>query len=116
MFLGGNGAGISYLSELGAPGITGSNRGTFPFTIAHEGRFCDSYTLYADNEETRAMWTSKLEEAIELRERSSRVLKIKVLNRESFLMKTGVSSGYLPESRQLTKTINCATPFSRSLL
>jgi hypothetical protein len=105
---------ISYLSELGALGITNNRRGMFPFTITHEGRLGGSYTLYADTEETRSMWRSKLEEAIQLRQRSSRVFKMKMLNRESFLMKTGVSNGYLPEGLQFTRTINCVTPFSTS--
>ena len=96
------------LPELGA---TGTRRGTFPFTITHEGRFGDSYTLYADTEETRLMWKSKLDEAIQLRQQSSGVFKVRMLNRESFLMKIGAPSGYLPEGRQLTRTINCATPF-----
>ena len=84
----------------------------FPFTVTHQGHFGASYTLYADTEETRSMWKSKLEEAIQLRKQSSRVFKMKVLNRESFLMKAGASSGYLPESAQLTRTINCVAPFS----
>ena len=98
------------LPELGAPG---TRRGTFPFTITHEGRFGDSYTLYADTEETRLMWKSKLDEAIQLRQQSSGVFKVRMLNRESFLMKIGAPSGYLPEGRQLTRTINCVTPFSK---
>lgn len=105
----------SYLSELGALSVTRDRRETFPFTITcSEGRFGGSYTLYADSEETRSMWRSRLEEAIQLRRRSSKVFKMKMLNRESFFMKTGVSSGYLPEGRQVTRTINCATPFSTS--
>ena len=105
---------ISYLSELGALNVTDNHRGTFPFTITHEGRLGGSYTLYTDTEETRSMWRSKLEEAIRLRQQSSRVFKMKILNRESFLVKTGVSSGYLPEGRQFTRTINSITPFSTS--
>lgn len=100
---------LSHQSELGAPGTTDDHRGTFPFTITSEA---GSHTLYADAEETRSTWRSKLEEAIQLRQQSSQVFIVKMLNRESFLMRTGVSSGYLPEGRQLTRTINCITPFS----
>ena len=111
IFFGKDDATISYLSEPGAPT---NHRGTFPFTITHEGRLGGSYTLYADTEETRSTWRSKLEEAIQLRQQSSRIFKMKTLNRESFLMRTGVSSGYLPKGIQLTRTINCITPFSTS--
>ncbi|KAF9646507.1 hypothetical protein BDM02DRAFT_3008877 [Thelephora ganbajun] len=111
-FLGRDNATISYLSKLGGRTITDDSRGKFPFTIIHEGRLDDSHTLYADTEETRSMWRSKLEEAIQLRQQSSQIFKMKMLNRESFLMKTGISSGYLPKNRQLTRTINCITPFT----
>lgn len=114
IFLGRDDRVISYLSELGAPGTTENHRGTFPLTVTHEGRLGCSYTLYADTEETRSMWRSKLEEAIQLRQRSSRVFKMKILNRESFLMKTGVSTGYLPEGPQFTRTVNCVAPFGTS--
>jgi len=113
MFLGRGEVTISYLSESAAAGTAGDHRGTFPITITHEGHSGGSYTLYADTKETRSMWRSKLEEAIQLRQQSSRVFKVKVLNQESFLIRTGVSSGYLPEGRQLTRTINCATPFCK---
>ena len=114
MFLRKDDAAIPHLSELGPPSGTSGHRGKFPLTITYEGRFGGSYTLYADTEETRSMWRSKLEEAIRLRQQSSQVFKVKMLNRESFLMKIGVSNGYLPEGREFTRTINCATPFSTS--
>ena len=112
IFLGRGEVTSPYPSESAVSGTAGDHRGTFPITITHEGHLGGSYTLYADTEETRSMWRSKLEEAAQLRQQSSQVFKVKVLNRESFFIRTGVSSGYLPEGRQLTRTINCATPFS----
>lgn len=103
-----------YLSTLGAQGAPGDHQGAFPFTIVHEGHLGGSYTLYAGTEEIRSMWGSKLVEAVQLRQKSSKIFKAKILNRESFLMKTGVSNGYLPQSLQLTRTVNCVTPFSTS--
>ena len=100
---------VSHRSESGVSNTTDDRRVTFPFTITFEG---GSYTLYADTEVTRLMWRSKIEEAIQIRQQFSQVFKVKMLNRESFLMKTGTPSGYLPEGRQLTRTINCVTPFS----
>jgi hypothetical protein len=114
IFLGRDDATRSHLSPLGAQAIADNHRGTFPFTIVHEGSLGGSYTLHAETEESRLTWRSKLEEVIRLRESSSKVFKMKILNRESFLMKTGVSSGYLPQGRQLSRTINCITPFSAS--
>lgn len=112
IFFGRNDAVNPYLSTLGAGGTPDEFRGVFPLTINQEGSPGGSYTLYADTERSRSMWGIKLDEAIRLRQKSSQVFKMKVLNRESFVMKTGVSSGYLPKSRQFTKTINCVTPFT----
>ena len=102
------------LSQSGARNVTDDHRGMFPITITHEGHLGGSYTLYADTEETQSMWKLKLEEAIRCRQKSNKVFKMKILNRESFLMKTGAPSRYLPQGRQLTRTINCITPFSTS--
>ena len=112
-FLGRDDADSPHTSTLGAH-ATEDHSGTFPFTIAHGGRLGGFHTLYADTDEIRSLWRTKLEEAIQLRKQSNKFFKAKILNRESFLMKTGTSSGYLPEGRELTRTINCATPFSTS--
>lgn len=112
LFVGRDDATGPYPSTLGAQGTSDAHQGTLPFTITHEGHLGGSYTLYADTEDTRSMWRSKLGEAIQLRQKSSRIFKMKILNRESFLMKTGISRGYLPQGCQFTRTINCATPFT----
>lgn len=114
LFLGRDDALKPYLSNSGTRNTIDVNQAAVPFTITHQGRLGGSYTLYADTEETRSMWKSKLEEAILLKRKTSQVFKMKILNRESFLMKSGVPNRYLPQSRQLTRTINCITPFSAS--
>ena len=82
-----------------------------PLTIHHDSRSRGTIRLYAESEEVQLTWKTKLEEAILLRQKSSRVFEIDVMATEEFLTMGGSSNVYPPENRTTSRTITCATPF-----
>ena len=83
----------------------------FPLTIHHEGRFGGTTRLYAESEDVQLTWKTKLEEAILLRQKSSRVFEMSVIVTEEFLTMGGSSNVYPPENRSTARTITSAAPF-----
>lgn len=87
-----------------------------PLVICHDGRFGGTTRLFAESEDVQSTWKSKLEEAVLLRQKSSRMFEVNIVAREEFLkMGGGNSITYPPENRSGAGTINCATPFGRTL-
>lgn len=84
-----------------------------PLTIHHDSRFGGATRLYAESEDVQLTWKTKLEEAILLRQESSRVFEMSIVAREEFLTMGGSSNVYPPENRSTARTITCATPFGR---
>jgi len=86
-----------------------------PLVIHHDGRLGGTTRLFAESEDVQSTWKSKLEEAILLRQKSTRVFEMSILAREEFLtMGGGSSNTYSPlEDRFSARTITCAAPFGR---
>jgi len=89
-----------------------------PLVIYHDGRSGGMTRLFAESEDVQSTWKSKLEEAILLRQKSSRVFEMSILAREEFLtMGSGNSNASPPpENRSSARTITCATPFGKRII
>ena len=85
----------------------------FPLAIHHDGRLGSTIRLYAESEDVQLTWTSKLNEAILFRQKSTQVFEASVVAREEFLtMGSGGSlHTYPPANRPITGMITCANPF-----
>ncbi|KAF9644084.1 hypothetical protein BDM02DRAFT_3190917 [Thelephora ganbajun] len=101
-------------------GITpppGDPRAMHPLIIHHDARLGGTTRLFAESEDVRSTWKSKLEEAVLLRQKSSQVFEMSVVAREEFLTTGGRNPNtYPPESRPTTRTITCATPFGKRIV
>jgi len=84
-----------------------------PLFIHNDGRSKSTTRLYAESENVRSTWTTKLEEAILLRQKSSQVFEMSIVVREESLTIGGSSNVYPPENRPTTRTMTCAAPFGR---
>lgn len=89
-----------------------------PLVVHHDGRSGGTIRLFAESEDVQSTWKSKLEEAILLRQKSSRVFEMSILAREEFLtMDSGNSNASPPpEIRSSVRTITCATPFGGPII
>ena len=89
-----------------------------PLTIHHSGRWGGTIRIYAENEDVQLTWTSKLDEAILFRQKSTQVFEATVVAREEFLtMGTSGGLGTSPlEDRPIAGMITCANPFGRCII
>ena len=94
-------------------------RAMLPLAIHHDGRLGGTIRLYAESEDVQLTWKSKLDEAIQLRWKSSQVFEMSVLAREEFLT-MGANGGqhtYPPQGNRInTEMITCASPFSTHIV
>jgi hypothetical protein len=101
-----------------APESAGDSRSVYPCTMHHTGRLGGINTLYAENQQARAEWKQKLQEAIGLRkvvQESNKVFEIETLSADTFLvpsMMAGVSSPSWNHENSFTGKVTCSVPFS----
>ena len=104
-----------------APENAGDSRAVYPCTLHHTGRLGGINTLYAENQQARAEWKQKLQEAIGLRkivQESNKVFEIETLSADTFLvpsMMAGVSSPSWNHEKSFTGKVTCSAPFSMFL-
>lgn len=90
-----------------------------PLVIHHDGRLGGTTRLFAESEDVQSTWKSKLEEAVLLRQKSSRVFEMSILAREEFLTVGGKPSPNTDsplEDRFSARTITCAAPFGMRVI
>ncbi|KAF9269276.1 Dbl domain-containing protein [Marasmius fiardii PR-910] len=110
-------AGMTNPSSTSVPTPTDS-RSVFPCTIHHNGRMGGAYILYAESQQARMEWRTKLEEAMGLRkvvQESNKVFEIETLSSDTFLVPPVIGANP-PDgatwSDQFTGKVTCSVPFN----
>lgn len=108
-------------SGLQSPESASDSRAVYPCTIHHNGRLGGPHIMYAESQQSRNEWKSKLEEALGLRkvvQESNKVFEIETLSADTFLIPSVVSAtpAATPSwshENSLTGKVTCSVPFSK---
>ncbi|KAF8638446.1 hypothetical protein AX17_002203 [Amanita inopinata Kibby_2008] len=101
-----------------SPDTVNDSRSVYPLTLHHNGRMGGPYILYADSQQARLEWKSKLEEALVLRrvvQDSNKVFEAETLSADTFLMPSFMSGGPQGQSWNqdvFTGRVTCSVPFT----
>ncbi|KAF8626558.1 hypothetical protein AX15_004807 [Amanita polypyramis BW_CC] len=116
---GGHGEVVSPNTPGASPDSANDSRSVYPLTLHHNGRMGGPYLLYAETQQGRMEWKTKLEEALVLRrvvQDSNKVFEIETLSADMFLMPSFMGGAQHQAWNQDTFTgrATCSVPFTTS--
>jgi len=86
-------------------------------TLHHNGRMGGTYILYAESQQARLEWKTKLDEALVLRrvvQDSNKVFEIETLSADTFLMPPFTGAQQQSWNQDMfTGKVTCSVPFSK---
>ena len=100
-----------------SPDTATDSRLVYPLTLHHNGRTGGPYILYADTQQLRLEWKTKLEEALVLRrvvQDSNKVFEVETLSSDTFLMQAFTGAQQQSWNQEVyTGRVTCSVPFSK---
>ena len=100
-----------------SPETPNDSRSVYPVTLHHNGRMGGAYLLYAESQQARLEWKTKLDEALVLRrvvQDSNKVFEIETLSADTFLMPSFIGAQQPSWNQEMfTGKVSCSVPFSK---
>ena len=114
---GGHGEAATPNTPGASPDTVNDSRYVYPVTLHHNGRMGGAYLLYAESQQARMEWKTKLDEALVLRrvvQDSNKVFEIETLSAETFLLPSFIGAQNQPWNQEIfTGKVSCSVPFSK---